>query len=206
MLISIEGIDGAGKNTITQRLREELTCDVEVLSFPRYEASIHAQLAQEALYGRMGDLTDSVYGMATLFALDRRGAKEQLLTAAESTDTLLILDRYVASNAAYSSARVGGELIVDWIYELEFERFGLPVPQLQIFLDTDVALAGQRAVARAAEDEGRNRDRYERDAALQSRTAAAYRRLAEQQWAGRWIATADADMIIQAVKELVGEQ
>ncbi|MHB2252473.1 dTMP kinase [Corynebacterium aurimucosum] len=206
MLISIEGIDGAGKNTITQRLREELDCDVAVLSFPRYEESIHAQLAQEALYGRMGDLTDSVYGMATLFALDRRGAKEQLLAAAESTDTLLILDRYVASNAAYSSARVGGELIVDWIYELEFERFGLPVPQLQIFLDTDVALAGQRAVARAAEDEGRNRDRYERDAALQSRTAAAYRRLAEQQWAGRWIATADADMIIQAVKELVGEQ
>ena len=112
----------------------------------------------------------------------------------------------MASNAAYSSARVGGELIFDWIYELEFERFGLPVPQLQIFLDTDVALAGQRAVARAAEDEGRNRDCYERDAALQSRTAAAYRRLAEQQWAGRWIATADADMIIQAVKELVGEQ
>lgn len=206
MLISIEGIDGAGKNTITQRLREELACDVEVLSFPRYEDSIHAQLAQEALYGRMGDLTDSVYGMATLFALDRRGAKEQLLTAAASLDSLLILDRYVASNAAYSSARVGGELIVDWIYELEFERFGLPVPQLQIFLDTDVALAGQRAVARAAEDEGRNRDRYERDAALQSRTAAAYRRLAEQQWAGQWIATADADMIIQAVKELVGEQ
>ena len=206
MLISIEGIDGAGKNTVTQRLREELDCDVEVLSFPRYEESIHAQLAQEALYGRMGDLTDSVYGMATLFALDRHGAKEQLLVAAESTDSLLILDRYVASNAAYSAARVGGELIVDWIYELEFERFGLPVPQLQIFLDTDVALAGQRAVARAAEDEGRNRDRYERDAALQSRTAAAYRRLAEQQWAGRWIATADADMIIQAVKELVGEQ
>lgn len=206
MLISIEGIDGAGKNTITQRLREELVCDVSVLSFPRYEDSIHAQLAQEALYGRMGDLTDSVYGMATLFALDRRGAKEQLLAAAGSTDSLLILDRYVASNAAYSSARMGGELIVDWIYELEFERFGLPVPQLQIFLDTDVALAGQRAVSRAAEDAGRNRDRYERDAALQSRTAAAYRRLAQQQWAGRWIATADADMIIQAVKELVGEQ
>ena len=112
----------------------------------------------------------------------------------------------MASNAAYSAARVGGELIVDWVYELEFERFGLPVPQLQIFLDTDVEVAGQRAVARAAEDEGRHRDRYERDAWLQARTAAAYRRLAQQQWAGQWIATADADMIIQAVKELVGEQ
>lgn len=206
MLISIEGIDGAGKNTVTQRLREELDCDTSVLSFPRYEDSIHAQLAQQALYGKMGDLTDSAYGMATLFALDRFGAKEQLLAAAEDTSSLLILDRYVASNAAYSAARVGEESVVDWIYELEFERLGLPVPQLQIFLDTDVAVAGQRAVARAADDECRTRDRYERDAGLQARTAAAYRRLAQQEWAGRWIATADADMIIQSVKDLVGEQ
>ncbi|AJI78297.1 MULTISPECIES: dTMP kinase [Corynebacterium] len=206
MLISIEGIDGAGKNTVTQRLCEELDCAVEVLSFPRYEDSIHAQLAQQALYGNMGDLTDSAYGMATLFALDRLGAKEQLIAAAEDTSSLLILDRYVASNAAYSAARVGEEAVVQWIYDLEFERFGLPVPQLQIFLDTDVAVAGQRAVTRAAEDGTRSRDRYERDAGLQARTAAAYRRLADQKWAGRWIATADADMIIQSVKDLVGEQ
>lgn len=206
MLISIEGIDGAGKNTVTQRLREELDCAVEVLSFPRYEDSIHAQLAQQALYGNMGDLTDSAYGMATLFALDRLGAKEQLSAAAEDTTFLLILDRYVASNAAYSAARVGEDAVVQWIYDLEFERFGLPIPQLQVFLDTDVSVAGQRAVTRAAEDGTRSRDRYERDAGLQARTAAAYRRLAEQEWAGRWIATADADMIIQSVKDLVGEQ
>ena len=67
-------------------------------------------------------------------------------------------------------------------------------------------MAGQRAVTRAAEDGTRSRDRYERDAGLQARTAAAYRRLADQKWAGRWIATADADMIIQSVKDLVGEQ
>jgi len=77
---------------------------------------------------------------------------------------------------------------------------------VQIFLDTDVAVAGQRAVSRAADDDCRSRDRYERDAGLQARTAAAYRRLAQQAWAGRWIATADADMIIQSVKDLVGEQ
>ena len=118
MLISIEGIDGAGKNTVTQRLRKELDCDVSVLSFPRYEESIHAQLAQQALYGKMGDLIDSAYGMATLFALDRCGAKEQLLAAAEDPGSLLILDRYVASNAAYTAARLSEESVVDWIYEL----------------------------------------------------------------------------------------
>lgn len=54
MIIAIEGIDGAGKNTLVHKLRDALDIPVEVLSFPRYADSIHAQLAQEALYGRMG--------------------------------------------------------------------------------------------------------------------------------------------------------
>ncbi|MDK7139523.1 dTMP kinase [Corynebacterium simulans] len=204
MLVSIEGIDGAGKNTLVNKIKGELSVEVDVLGFPRYEESVHAQLAQEALYGRMGDLTDSAYAMATLFALDRFGAKDRLLEAQEGKD-LLILDRYVASNAAYSAARLGTDEVVDWVYDLEFSRLGLPKPSLQIFLDTDVELAAARAEARAAEDAGRARDRYEKDSDLQTNTAAAYRRLAERAWGGRWIATADTDMIVQSVKELVEE-
>lgn len=204
MLVSIEGIDGAGKNTLVNKIKGELSVEVDVLGFPRYEESVHAQLAQEALYGRMGDLTDSAYAMATLFALDRFGAKDCLLEAQEGKD-LLILDRYVASNAAYSAARLGTDEVVDWVYDLEFSRLGLPKPSLQIFLDTDVELAAARAEARAAEDAGRARDRYEKDSDLQTNTAAAYRRLAERAWGGRWIATADTDMIVQSVKELVEE-
>ncbi|AMO88438.1 thymidylate kinase [Corynebacterium simulans] len=204
MLVSIEGIDGAGKNTLVNRIKGELSVEVDVLGFPRYEESVHAQLAQEALYGRMGDLTDSAYAMATLFALDRFGAKDRLLEAQEGKE-LLILDRYVASNAAYSAARLGTDEVIDWVYDLEFSRLGLPKPSLQIFLDTDVELAAARAEARAAEDASRARDRYEKDSDLQSNTAAAYRRLAERAWGGRWIATADTDMIVQSVKELVEE-
>ena len=204
MLVSIEGIDGAGKNTLVNRIKGELSVEVDVLGFPRYEESVHAQLAQEALYGRMGDLTDSAYAMATLFALDRFGAKDRLLEAQEGKE-LLILDRYVASNAAYSAARLGTDEVIDWVYDLEFSRLGLPKPSLQIFLDTDVELAAARAEARAAEDAGRARDRYEKDSDLQTNTAAAYRRLAERAWGGRWIATADTDMIVQSVKELVEE-
>lgn len=146
MLVSIEGIDGAGKNTLVNRIKGELSVEVDVLGFPRYEESVHAQLAQEALYGRMGDLTDSAYAMATLFALDRFGAKDCLLEAQEGKD-LLILDRYVASNAAYSAARLGTDEVVDWVYDLEFSRLGLPKPSLQIFLDTDVELAAARALS-----------------------------------------------------------
>ena len=85
MLISIEGIDGAGKNTLVSALKESLDRPVEVIAFPRYADSIHAQLAQKALYGKMGDLTDSAYAMATLFALDRYGVKDQLQRAKNLT-------------------------------------------------------------------------------------------------------------------------
>ena len=206
MLIAIEGIDGAGKNTLVERIRGELGGGVEVrtLAFPRYAESIHAQLAREALYGRMGDLTDSVYAMATLFALDRHGARETLQKAARSSGDLLILDRYVASNAAYSAARLGDAGVIEWVRELEFSRLELPVPDLQIFLDTAPEVAAVRAADRASTDASRAKDEYEKDSGLQRRTAEYYSRLAEEEWAGRWIATADGDKIIRAVQEIVG--
>lgn len=204
MIIAIEGIDGAGKNTLVQHLREELDIPVGVLAFPRYEESIHAQLAQEALYGRMGDLTSSAYAMATLFALDRHGAKEHLLAAADSPE-LLILDRYVASNAAYSAARLADDSVMDWVFDLEFGRLGLPKPQLQIYLATDVEVAADRASSRSEQDASREKDEYEKDGNLQAATAAAYDRLAESNWAGQWIATADKGIIIDNVRKLVGE-
>ncbi|MDN6460553.1 MAG: dTMP kinase, partial [Corynebacterium flavescens] len=137
------------------------------------------------------------------FALDRYGAKEKLLQAAESS-CLLILDRYVASNAAYSMARLGDDGVADWVYDLEYGRLGLPKPDLQIFLDTDVELAASRARGREAADDTRERDQYEKDSNLQSRTAAAYRRLAQADWAGQWIATAEVDMIVRALKDRLG--
>jgi len=204
MLISIEGIDGAGKNTLVSKIKEAMDRPVEVMAFPRYGESIHAQLAQRALYGKMGDLTDSSYAMATLFALDRLGAKDRLQQA-KRADTVVLLDRYIASNAAYSAARLEDDAVMDWVYELEFGTLGLPQADLQVYLDTAVRVASERAKARAHADASRERDRYERDGGLQERTAAAYRRLAERNWGGRWIATADADTIISAIKDLVGE-
>lgn len=192
MLIVIEGLDGAGKRTLTEGLRaafEAVGKTVTTLAFPRYGTSVHADLAAEALHGAHGDLTDSVYAMATLFALDRSGAKDDIEQLAAIHD-VVILDRYVASNAAYSAARlhqgVDGE-VVDWVYGLEYGRFGLPKPDYQLLLDVSVELADRRARHRAEQEADRARDAYERDRGLQQRTAAAYAGLAAANWAGQWV-------------------
>ncbi|MCL0245890.1 dTMP kinase [Corynebacterium sp. CCM 8835] len=190
MIVSIEGIDGAGKNTLVTELRNRTGADV--LCFPRYDTSPPARLAARALHGDMGDLTDSVHGMATLFALDRYGAREVLDRFRDSTD-VIILDRYVASNAAYSAARAQDPSLCDWVADLEFGELGLPVPDLQVLLDTPVDLAASRAESRETADRSRTRDRYERDRGLQERTSAVYRRLAEQSWQGPWLSVEPGD-------------
>ncbi|MDK8450792.1 dTMP kinase [Corynebacterium mastitidis] len=217
MIISVEGIDGAGKNTLVSAVRREL--GARVMAFPRYEDSVHAQLASAALHGRMGDLADSVYGMATLFALDRRAAREEL--AAWAGSGVVILDRYVASNAAYSAARLGGlapggagatagpspaEEALRWVHDLEFGRFGLPVPDLQVLLDTPPRVAARRARAREDEDAARARDRYERDGGFQERTYEAYRELARRRWGGPWLVASDPSEVVEAVRGLAEER
>lgn len=191
MLIAIEGVDGAGKNTLTNGLRaafEAAGKSVASLAFPRYGVSVTADVAAEALRGRHGDLADSVYAMAMLFALDRAGAKDQIAGLCREHD-VVILDRYVASSAAYSAARLrqdaDGE-VVAWVRELEFERLGLPAPDWQVLLDVPAELAAQRARDRETRDTARARDSYERDDGLQRRTGEVYRGLARAGFGGPW--------------------
>ena len=158
------------------------------LAFPRYDADVHAELARDALHGRLGDLADSVHAMAVLFALDRRAAADDLRAAAAGHD-LVLVDRYVASNAAYGAARCtrtpagsSSPGCTRW----RSSRFGLPVPDRHLLLDVPRAVAAERAAHRERTEPGRVRDRYESDAGLQDRTAAVYRGLAAAGWLAPW--------------------
>ncbi|WIM87830.1 dTMP kinase [Candidatus Mycobacterium wuenschmannii] len=192
MLIAIEGVDGAGKRTLTDGLRNTFEAtgkSVASLAFPRYGRSVTADVAAEALHGRHGDLASSVYAMAMLFALDRADARPEIAALRDGHDVVL-LDRYVASNAAYSAARLhqpaDGDA-VGWVHDIEYGRLGLPAPDWQVYLGVSAELADQRARHRASVDASRERDAYERDAGLQQRTGAVYAGLAAAGWGGRWL-------------------
>ena len=192
MLIAIEGVDGAGKRTLTLGLRATFEADgksVASLAFPRYGQSVTADVAAEALHGQHGDLASSVYAMAMLFALDRAGGADRIRDLCRDHD-VVILDRYVASNAAYSAARLhqgpDGEA-VGWVHDMEYGRLRLPAPDWQVLLGVSAELADQRARHRASVDATRERDAYERDAGLQQRTGAVYAGLAAANWGGRWL-------------------
>lgn len=190
-LVVVEGLDGAGKRTFVEALAAALidrNASVTRMAFPRYGSGVHADLVRDALYGQLGDLVGSVHGMAVLFALDRRDAAEQLRGLRAHYDVVL-LDRYVASNAAYGAARLhesADGAFVEWVRTLEVDRFGVPVPDLQLLLRVPLDIAARRADHRAAADSARPKDCYEKDRGLQARCAAIYDGLAAGGWLAPW--------------------
>ncbi|MEO6880027.1 MAG: dTMP kinase [Mycobacteriaceae bacterium] len=190
-LVAIEGLDGAGKATLTAGLvaaAGEQGARVSTLAFPRYGASVAADLVAEALRGEHGDLGGSVRAMAVLFALDRAGAADEL-RGLLATHDLVLLDRYAASNAAFGAARSHQDAdgpFVEWVRRLELGRLGLPVPDLHVLLRVDPGVAGDRAAQRSGADPARDRDAFERDASLQQRTAVVYDGLAQRSWVSPW--------------------
>lgn len=150
MLIVLEGLDGAGKSTQVKLLRRYLegVCpSLEYIHFPRYDAPVYGGLISKFLRGGFGSL-EGVHPqlVALLFAEDRHEAAAKMRHCIECGGTVL-LDRYVYSNIAYQCAKLGdsseAEELRDWILQTEYGDFGLPRPDLNIFLDVPIEFVEQ---------------------------------------------------------------
>jgi len=166
-LIVFEGLDQSGKQTQAELLRDHLKADgrkARLVAFPDYGTTIGEEIAR-ALQG------EREYGadvMQLLYIANRYERKPDLQRWLDG-GLVLVCDRYVASSIAYGEAQG-----LDPLWLMEVQKF-LPVPSLTIMLD----IAPETAVQRKAVD----RDRYERDLAMQARVRDSYRRQAvEQNW------------------------
>jgi dTMP kinase len=163
-LIAFEGLDQSGKQTQAELLRDRLRQDghkARLVSFPDYATSIGEEIAR-ALQG------EREYGpdvMQLLYIANRYERKPDLHRWLDG-GLILVCDRYTASSIAYGEAQ---GLDAAWLTDAQ--KF-LPPATLTILLD----IAPETAVQRKAAD----RDRYERDLALQVRVRESYHRQAAQ--------------------------
>src|SRR5258706_8263913 len=182
-LIVFEGLDQSGKQTQAEMLRDRLKQEgrkPRLVSFPDYRTSIGEEIAR-ALQG------EREYGpdvMQLLYIANRYERKPDLLRWLEG-GLLLVCDRYTASSVAYGEAQ---GLDAGWLAELQ--RF-LPPPSITVLLD----IQPETAVLRKSVD----RDRYERDLALQRRVRESYGRQAST---GHWVVL-DGERTKDAVAEAV---
>ena len=190
MLIVLEGLDGAGKSTQVRKLKEYLTerCgELEYIHFPRYDAPVYGDLISRFLRGDFG-ANDAVHPqlVALLFAEDRHGAAPLIREALEEGKTVL-LDRYVYSNIAYQCAKlkdmVARKRLREWIFNTEYKEFGIPRPDLNLFLDVPLSFVEEQL---KAQREGSDRDYlqggkdiHEQDIRFQERVRDMYRRQCE---------------------------
>ncbi len=141
-LIVIEGLDGAGKSTQISLLKEwfaERNMHCRYIHFPRTESPWFGELIARFLRGEFGNLaTVDPYLVAMLYAGDRKDASAMIETWLEEK-YFVILDRYTYSNIAYQCAKMHSKAeemrLREWILRLEFEHFGIPRPDMNIFLD-----------------------------------------------------------------------
>ncbi|MDO4826361.1 MAG: thymidylate kinase [Bacteroidia bacterium] len=185
MLVVLEGLDGAGKSTQLKRLGEYLgqKCPaLEHIHFPRYDAPVYGELISRFLRGDFGSM-ESVHPqlVALLYAEDRHGAAPMLREKLDR-GVCVLLDRYVYSNIAYQCAKVRdkseAERLRDWILRTEFGDFGLPRPDLNIFMDVPISFVESNLHSQRQGDdrdylEG-GRDIHEADISFQRRVREMY--------------------------------
>ena len=190
LLLEIEGIDGSGKGTQAARLADrarDAGWTVASFSFPTYDGNPFADAVSGYLNGEFGSADEVHPELASLlYAADRFHAKPKIVDALAAHD-LVILDRYVASNAAHQGAKLQGDerwRLVDWLDAVEYGEFGLPRPDRVILLDTPPALARTLVGRKGARDYTTlEADIHEADAEHTRATREVYLELAER---GDW--------------------
>ena len=220
MLIVLEGLDGAGKSTQVHKLKnylEGLNANLEYIHFPRYDAPVYGNLISKFLRGGFGPL-EAVHPqlVALLFAEDRHTALPSIKRTLEQGGTVL-LDRFVYSNIAYQCAKLDDpaerEEVRNWILDTEFGTFGLPRPDLNIFLNVPIDFVEESLSANRAGDDRDylqgQKDIHEADIGFQKKVREMYLELADSDPGlkvvdcsdpcGRML---DADSIVAKIKTL----
>ncbi|APH13244.1 thymidylate kinase family protein [Clostridium sporogenes] len=142
-LIVIEGSDGSGKATQTKKLYDKLVKQnkkVKKVEFPNYKSESSA-LIKMYLSGEFGKNPDSVnpYASSTFYAVDRFASYKKDWGEFYLKGGIIIADRYTTSNMIHQAAKIkevqAKDKFLNWLWDFEFEKFNLPVPDCVIFLD-----------------------------------------------------------------------
>ena len=141
-LIVIEGTDGSGKSTqfqlLTQRLENE-NHTFQRLVFPQYSEPSSA-LIRMYLGGEFGTHPSDVnaYAASAFYAVDRYASFKKVWGEWYDKGGLIVSDRYTTSNAVHQASKEPAEKqpeFLKWLYDFEYDKLGLPAPDLVIYLD-----------------------------------------------------------------------
>jgi len=151
-IIVIEsGTDASGKATQSQLLFAKLkdaNIRVRKIEFPNYKSKASYPV-QMYLRGEFGSDPDDVnaFAASTFFAIDRYASYIQEWKEFYQSGGIIIADRYTTSNMVHQGSKIHDKRsrveYLEWLGDLEYNKIGLPKPDLVIFLNVDPKVALQ---------------------------------------------------------------
>ena len=142
-LFVIDGTDGSGKQTQFNLLTEHLAKDginYKTVSFPNYDSPSSA-LVKMYLSGEFGENSNDVnaYIASTFYAADRYATYTKDLKKYYENGGIILADRYTTANMIHQAGKIKDEFerqkFLDWLFDLEFNIYALPVPTKVFFLN-----------------------------------------------------------------------
>ena len=171
-LIVIEGTDSSGKETQTKKLYERLANEVEKvrkISFPNYESPA-CEPVKMYLAGAFGDnaLNINPYPVSTMFAIDRYASYKMDWESFYNAGGIIVTDRYTTSNMVHQASKIENidetSKYLGWLEDLEYNKMGIPKPDLVIFLNMPTEMAVKLMEARKNKITGEEKkDIHEKD-------------------------------------------
>ncbi len=208
-LIVIEGLDGSGKATQASLLEGELGRRgfmPQKLSFPCYGEDSCA-LVRMYLAGEFGSRPEDVncYAGSVFFSVDRYANYKKHWEKQYLEGGLFIADRYTTSNAVFQTSKLPRERwdsYLDWLFDFEYHKMGIPEPDDVIYLDIDPCLS-ERLVESRYHGDSAKKDIHERDEEYQRRCREAARYCAGR--LGWHTIKCDAGGGVRPREEILGE-
>ncbi len=169
-LLTLEAPDASGKSTQSDLLCAKLKAagfEVREKRFPNY-GSDACKPAELYLSGALGDnpADTNAYAASVFFAVDRYFSyRTDWKKDLDKKDGVVLLDRYTTSNAIHQLAKISDQAekraFLDWLYDFEFGKLALPLPDDTIFLDVPPEVSFRLMKKRAEADKKHFTDIHE---------------------------------------------
>ncbi|MBQ8411382.1 MAG: deoxynucleoside kinase [Ruminiclostridium sp.] len=158
MLIVIDGLDGCGKSTQLDLLKEKIT-GAHFITFPYYNTN-SGKIVTDYLNGVFNENNPeiSAYSASAMYAVDRYTSYKTHWEELYKSGSPVISARYVTSNAIYQMTKLDKsewDKYLDWLYDFEYGKLGIPKPDKTIFLDMPIEISQKLLSERYDGDENK---------------------------------------------------
>ncbi len=171
-LFVIDGTDGSGKQTQFEKLKERLSKDgveYKTVSFPNYD-SPSSSLVKMYLSGEFGTNAQEIspYIASTFYAADRYATFQTGYKKYYEDGGIILADRYTTANMVHQAGKIKDkeerDKFLKWLWDFEFNLYGLPIPTEVFFLNMPTEKALELMKDRKNKfDENAKKDIHERN-------------------------------------------